>query len=592
MLKSSSNRLIRINVILFALIFLISSLFIINLSEATLQTSMNAAVVGAVITGPELVGLNKSVTMSAARSPSYGTLSTWQVTPGTGEATINSTTGLLTGTRAGSVKVTVKCTAGGKTGTSKPFTAWVIDGLKVIPDPKVLCLGDPPVHFIAYSVDVQGNVVQVADATLTWSCSGTIGNIDSYGTFRSTNAGIGTVTATRTSDGATNSAAVTVVGIDSVNPTQKIIPIGYSVTFTAVTNPTGYGDMVSWSVSPEGDSGKGGTFTVTFTNVGIHTVTARCGTSSKTATITVVKVESIGGLGSLYCTHPDCSVTVTAVLTYGVALPAEYSIVWGGNATFLNQSGRTATAKFAGHAGKNLRITAALGAQIPASSSAFTVVEHTSVIGVTAVTYNFTAEDPGGDYGITSPEYPAADITAFFNHPSHNWHCKVTSSTCEIGQGWHLVTGVSEATVEAATTETIYRKMVADLQAYGEGSGIQWYCLGAVQAHETVHSNDWQGIVNPLFGTFKATVETLTVSYVNGTCETPAQAKAAIKALTQYVTAYDDYLNDCATEWNTNPVYSHPGCDSRTYAAESSVTTPLISALDAKAAAQTPPWTR
>lgn len=140
--KLSSNRLGRGSVILYTLILLTSSLFTINLSEATLETSIDAVVVGAIITGPDVVGLNKSVIMEANPSPSDGVLINWQVANGTGEATIDPYTGLLTGTKVGTVTVTVQCSYEGRIGTSKPFTVLVIDGFKVIPDSAILCLGD------------------------------------------------------------------------------------------------------------------------------------------------------------------------------------------------------------------------------------------------------------------------------------------------------------------------------------------------------------------------------------------------------------------------------------------------------------------
>jgi hypothetical protein len=306
----------------------------------------------------------------------------------------------------------------------------------------------------------------------------------------------------------------------------------------------------------------------------------------------VFKVESITGLQTLYCTHQECSQVVTANLTGGIELPAGYTIVWGGDATFENISGRTATAKFAGHAGKNLKITARVSTQDPpAESSTYTVVDHTPVTGVTRVTYSYVWKDPGSNYGVTARGPIVTDITAYFDHPSHTWKCKVTTSTSEIQTGSHLVAGVSEASVAACTSEAIYQKMVADLQAYGEGAGVQWYMVAAVKAHEQVHADDWIAGNNPCFTTFQTTVEALSVAYADGTCETPAQAKTAIKALAGYTNAETKYYSDGDTAWN-DPATNHPGCDARTYAAEATVTTPMINALDAHAAAQTPPWTR
>ncbi len=268
--KLSCSKLARINVILFALIFLINLLFIIN---------------------------------------SSGEFSNRQVTP---------------------------ANVGGKTGTSRPFTVGV-GCLKVIPDPAVLCLGESQ-HFIAYTRDKQGNAVQAADTTLTWSCSRTIGSINSGGIFTPTHAGVGTVTATRPSDKTSNSISVTVVEITSITPTYSEIGLANSIQFSAVTNPPDYGDMVFWSVSPEGDQGPGGTFTVTFTWPGIHTVTAGCGTSTKRATIVAVEVTSVS-VNSNNGTMPINTNAVFTVTTNPTGYPSPVN--WSGGGTPATQSGGT-----------------------------------------------------------------------------------------------------------------------------------------------------------------------------------------------------------------------------------------------------------
>ena len=58
----------------------------------------------------------------------------------------------------------------------------------------------------------------------------------------------------------------------------------------------------------------------------------------------------------------------------------------------------------------------------------------------------------------------------------------------------------------------------------------------------------------------------------------------------------DDYINrttkfrdDCAHQWDLSGITDHAG---PTNAAEDAVTGPMIDALDAHAAEQTPPWTR
>ena len=130
-------------------------------------------------------------------------------------------------------------------------------------------------------------------------------------------------------------------------------------------------------------------------------------------------------------------------------------------------------------------------------------------------------------------------------------------------------------------------KMRADLVSRGS-LPCSWYMVSAVEAHETVHSDAWQEIVNPLFTTFRNTVEDLSVAYAEGTCETPSQAATAIKALSGYKNADTTYIDDIAKAWDQH-IFVDPSA--ATDAAEDAVTAPMIQALDAKAAAQEPPWT-
>ena len=159
-----------------------------------------------------------------------------------------------------------------------------------------------------------------------------------------------------------------------------------------------------------------------------------------------------------------------------------------------------------------------------------------------------------------------------------------------IQQGSRLVPGVSEASVPAATTEAIYRKMCADLISRGAWP-CSWYMLQAVEEHETVHSDDWIAGNDPCFYTFQDTVEALSVPYVDTACETPAQARTAIMGSAGYTAAHTKYIADGTAAWN-DPATCHPGCDARTNAAEDAVTAPMVTALDAMAAGKVPPWTR
>lgn len=316
---------------------------------------------------------------------------------------------------------------------------------------------------------------------------------------------------------------------------------------------------------------------------GTATTTAPAGNLGKE-----IKVESISGIQSLVCTDTADSVTLTAVLTDNATLPAGQTVTWAGDAEFSGASGLTVTAKFAGHVGDDRHVSAKIGNQEPVQSAAYSVADATPITGVTKITYSFTGMTiPAGYYGMTRPDDPVSDITAYFAHSDHKWHCKISTATDLIRQSSSLA-GRTEITTAACTSQAIYRAMLASIAAHGEGAASTWYMLEAVKAHEKVHSDLWQTENDKVFATFRSTVEALTVSYAPA-CNTATKAKTAIKALGAYTTAEAKYINDGTTAWITT--CSHPAVDAACYAAEEGVTHPMKAQLDAKAAAQTPPWT-
>ena len=245
------------------------------------------------------------------------------------------------------------------------------------------------------------------------------------------------------------------------------------------------------------------------------------------------------------------------------------------------------TATFASHVGKNKKITAKIGTQTPVESSAYTVVAHTPITRFSSIPCNKTrTTPPTGAYGHTQPTGLTAGLGAYFAHPAHVWKAKVTTLSTAVNWSYSLL-NESEATVAACTSEAIYRTMVADLQAYGGGA---WYMESAVQAHEQVHVDDWIATYNVHGAIFGNTTETLSLPYVNGSRENAEQAATAIQGLSAYTTARSKSATDAVAAWI--PLKTHPAADTKTKPAEDNAKAAMITALDAKAATQTPPWTR
>lgn len=102
-------------------------------------------------------------------------------------------------------------------------------------------------------------------------------------------AGMKTVTA----EGCNNSVQkqVAVVEVDSISSDDTVC-VGCDITFTAITNPPGYGNLVTWS-APGGSpaTGTGPSFTTKWNTAGMKTVTATCGYSSINKYVPVMEVS-------------------------------------------------------------------------------------------------------------------------------------------------------------------------------------------------------------------------------------------------------------------------------------------------------------
>lgn len=143
-------------------------------------------------------------------------------------------------------------------------------------------------------------------------------------------------------------------------------------------------------------------------------------------------------------------------------------------------------------------------------------------------------------------------------------------------QTWHhLIKGVKEANVAAATTREILCKMKSDLAGLGKKGGEEWFMDAAVEAHEGAHVAQWKGSLDSRFGTFNSAVEGLSVPHRCG--QTPQDGKDAIKNLQEYKQAEYAFIREAFTEWVAT---GHINAD--TAAAVSGVVNPMIDSLEAK----------
>ena len=85
---------------------------------------------------------------------------------------------------------------------------------------------------------------------------------------------------------------VAIVEVAAITVDEQVVEVDNEVTFTATTDPAGYEDLLEWSGGGDPATDSGPTFTTKWADTGEYTVTASCGTSSKSTNVFVVKLET------------------------------------------------------------------------------------------------------------------------------------------------------------------------------------------------------------------------------------------------------------------------------------------------------------
>ena len=148
-------------------------------------------------------------------------------------------------------------------------------------------------------------------------------------TFVTTWQTTGTKMVTASLCGSSVSENVTIAEVASVTADEDDACINEDVTFTVTTNPPGHYDLISWSGGGNPPSQEGGqTFTTKWSTCGTQTVTATCGTSSDSDSVTIKGVASVTASESEVC---DGEIVVFITVT--VPTGNESNITWSGGGT-------------------------------------------------------------------------------------------------------------------------------------------------------------------------------------------------------------------------------------------------------------------
>ena len=229
----------------------------------------------------------------ASQNELSGRAVTWSM-PNNSVASINASTGEVTGLAAGTVTATA--TSEGKQGSATvTVTNAPVASVSVAP---ATVVAGAKVQLTATVKDTRG--VVVTDRTVTWSMPANNGVASiSASTGEVTGLAAGTVTATATSEGKTGSATVTVTAAPvksvTVAPATPTVDVGktqqFSATVTDVNNNTVTDRPVTWTSSNTGvatiDANSG---LATVVSAGTTTITATSGGVSGTAALTGVPV--------------------------------------------------------------------------------------------------------------------------------------------------------------------------------------------------------------------------------------------------------------------------------------------------------------
>lgn len=255
----------------------------------------NIPVSSITIDGPTSVSIGSSITLNATISPNNASNTgiTWSVTNGTGSATINPSTGELTGVTVGSVTVIASAQDG--TGKTASYSVTVTPALVTM----ITISGNSSVNVgstAQYTAAI--TPINATNKTVTWTVvSGTGSATINSSTGVLTGVSIGSVTviaSAQDGSGKTASYSVTIASIPvtsvSVSPTSAALSTGSTQQLIATVYPTtATNKNVTWSSNNTSVATVSNTGVVTAKSSGtaVITVTTEDGSRKATSTITV-----------------------------------------------------------------------------------------------------------------------------------------------------------------------------------------------------------------------------------------------------------------------------------------------------------------
>ncbi len=338
------------------------------------------------ISGASSVNIGSTITLSTAVTPAEATNQTitWS-SDASGVASVDSSTGVVTGVSAGTATITATSADGSYTKTKSVTVTTPVTGISDISGVSSVSVGST----ITLSATVSPS--DATNQTITWSSSATgVATVDSStGVVTGVAAGTATITAT-SADGsytATKDVTVTkpVTGISDISGASSVAS-GATTTFTASVTPAdATNQTITWSSDASGVATVDASGVVTGVAGGTATITATTADGSFTATKSIVVTVAVTGISSITgASSMNISTSTTLSASVVPANATNQSITWSSSNTAVatvNSSGVVTATSTPG----TTTITATTASGSYTATKVITVVR--PVTGISAVTF-------------------------------------------------------------------------------------------------------------------------------------------------------------------------------------------------------------
>jgi uncharacterized protein YjdB len=267
----------------------------------TITVETNTSVTGiSAISGASSVRIGSTISLSSSVTPANATnpTITWSSSD-TAVATVDSSTGVVTGIVPGTVTITATTANGGYTATKSIIVEKPVTGISAISGSSSVSTGATitlSASVVPYDATVQ---------TITWSSSDTaVATVNSStGVVTGVSAGTATITGTTVDGSFTSTQSVAVyigvTGISSISGSSSVVG-GSTLTLSASVTPVNATTQtITWSSSNTTVATVDASGVVTGVNAGTATITATTSDGSYTATKTITVTVPVTGISSI-----------------------------------------------------------------------------------------------------------------------------------------------------------------------------------------------------------------------------------------------------------------------------------------------------